>query len=298
MKLSKTILIVLLSTGIFGFNYVAAKVSSIHIDPLETAMLRVVFAALPACLFLRLSKKEEYRYVLLYGLAFAFGLFLFFKGLKTGIDTGISSVIMQSGSLFTAVGGIFFLKEKWNKFNIIGCLIAGLGIYSISKIKGGGVNVAGIAFVLGSAFSWTFANLAVRLSRTERPLAFVSWGSLVSAVIFFVINIVAGKSIMDTVLRIDQQTWMAIAFQGYVTTLIGYGLWTLLLSQNQLVLSAPSYLLVPGFALLFSHIVLGEVVTAEKVFFSLIVVIGIVVNASSQSLASLEREKKKAAMLT
>ncbi|MCD4504740.1 EamA family transporter [Chromobacterium piscinae] len=296
MKLSKTILIVLLSTGIFGFNYVAAKISSIRIDPVETAMLRVAFAALPACLFLRL-KKDEFLYVLLYGVAFALGLFLFFKGLKTGIDAGISSVIMQAGSLFTAAGGILILKERWNKFNVIGCLIAMFGIYSISKIKEGGINVAGIAFVLGSAFSWTFANLSVRMSRTERPLAFVSWGSLVSAVLLFVINLSGERSILSTIGQLDKQAWLAIAFQGYVTTLIGYGLWTLLLSQNQLVLSAPSYLLVPGFALFFSHIVLGEAVTAERVLLSLVVVAGIIINASAQSLSALG-EKKKPAMVT
>ncbi|QND85889.1 DMT family transporter [Chromobacterium vaccinii] len=296
MKLSKAILIVLLSTGIFGFNYVAAKVSSVRIDPVETAMLRVAFAALPACLFLRL-KKDEFLYVLLYGVAFALGLFLFFKGLKTGIDAGISSVIMQAGSLFTAAGGILILKERWNKFNVIGCLIAMFGIYSISKIKEGGINVAGIAFVLGSAFSWTFANLSVRMSRTERPLAFVSWGSLVSAVLLFVINLSGERSILSTIGQIDQQAWLAIAFQGYVTTLIGYGLWTLLLSQNQLVLSAPSYLLVPGFALFFSHIVLGEAITAERVLFSLVVVAGIIINASAQNLSTLG-EKKKPVMIT
>lgn len=296
MKLSRTILIVLLSTGIFGFNYVAAKISSIRIDPVETAMLRVAFAALPACIFLRL-KKDEFLYVLLYGVAFALGLFLFFKGLKTGIDAGISSVIMQAGSLFTAAGGILILKERWNKFNVIGCLIAIFGIYSISKIKEGGINVVGIAFVLGSAFSWTFANLSVRMSRTERPLAFVSWGSLVSAVLLFVINLSGERSILSTIGQIDQQAWLAIAFQGYVTTLIGYGLWTLLLSQNQLVLSAPSYLLVPGFALLFSHIVLGEAITTERVLFSLVVVAGIVINASAHSLSALG-EKKKPAMVT
>ncbi|MCD4483374.1 EamA family transporter [Chromobacterium vaccinii] len=296
MKLSKTILIVLLSTGIFGFNYVAAKISSIRIDPVETAMLRVAFAALPACLFLRL-KKDEFLYVLLYGGAFALGLLLFFKGLKTGIDAGISSVIMQAGSLFTAAGGILILKERWNKFNVIGCLIAMFGIYSISKIKEGGINVTGIAFVLGSAFSWTFANLSVRMSRTERPLAFVSWGSLVSAVLLFIINLSGERSILSTIGQIDQQAWLAIAFQGYVTTLIGYGLWTLLLSQNQLVLSAPSYLLVPGFALFFSHIVLGEAITAERVLLSLVVVAGIIINASAQSLSALG-EKKKPAMVT
>ncbi|WP_080939916.1 DMT family transporter [Chromobacterium violaceum] len=297
MRLSKTIFIVLLCTGIFGFNYVAAKISSIRIDPVETAMLRVAFAALPMCLFLRV-KKEESRYVLLYGIAFALGLFLFFKGLKAGIDVGISSVIMQAGSLFTAAGGILVLKEKWNKFNVFGCLIAMFGIYSISRIKEGGINVAGISFVLGSAFSWTFANLAVRLSRTDRPLAFVSWGSLVSAILLFVINFASGKSVLITISQIDQQAWLAIAFQGYVTTLIGYGLWTLLLSQNQLILSAPSYLLVPSFALLFSHIILGEVVTTERVLFSLIVVVGIVINASSPYLSTLGAEKKKPMMIT
>lgn len=291
MKNSKTILIILLSTSIFGFNYVAAKISGIKIDPAETAMLRVMFAALPACLFLRV-KRADSPYVLLYGLAFSLGLFLFFKGLKTGIDTGISSVIMQAGSLFTAIGGIMVLKEKWNKFNIIGCLIASAGIYSISRIKEGGINTAGIALVLGSAFSWTFANLAVRLSRTERPISFVAWGSLVSALFLLLINLSNGMTIIHTIEQIDKQAWLAIAFQGYITTLVGYGLWTLLLSNNQLILSAPSYLLVPAFALLFSHLVLGEIITMQKVFFSCIVVTGVIINASAPQLAEWRPAKK------
>ncbi|WP_083338603.1 DMT family transporter [Chromobacterium sphagni] len=293
MRISRVIITIILSTGIFGFNYVAAKISSIKIDPVEIAMLRVTFAALPACFFLR-AKREDWCYVLLYGVAFSFGLFLFFKGLKTGIDAGISSVIMQAGSLFTAIGGILVLKEKWNRLNILGCLVAMLGIYFISKIKGGGINATGIALVLGSAFSWTFANLAVRLSRTDRPLAFVAWGSLISALLFFSINLFGDGALFTTLSQIDQQAWFAIAFQGYVTTLIGYGLWTLLLSQNQLVLSAPSYLLVPAFALFFSHIVLGEEVTMQKVLFSCIVVLGVIINASAQSFSAWRGEKKPA----
>ncbi|TDR82145.1 DMT family transporter [Paludibacterium purpuratum] len=296
MNPSKIIITIILSTGIFGFNYVAAKISAIKIDPVEIAMLRVTFAALPACLLLKINRKD-WKYVLLYGIAFSFGLFLFFKGLKTGIDAGISSVIMQAGALFTAVGGILILKEKWNKFNILGCCIAMAGIYAISKIRDGGINTAGIAFVLGSAFSWTFANLSVRISKTDRPLAFVAWGSLASALLLFAINLASGKPLLATLVQIDRQAWLAIAFQGYITTLVGYGLWTQLLSQNQLTLSAPSYLLVPAFALLFSHIVLGEEVTTQKVLFSCIVVLGVVINASAQNLGQWRSERKKAAMI-
>ncbi|UTH75557.1 DMT family transporter [Chromobacterium sp. IIBBL 290-4] len=297
MNRTHTLITILLATSIFGFNYVAAKISSIKIDPVDTAMLRVAFAALPACLILRVERKE-WAHVLLYGVAFSFGLFLFFKGLKTGADAGISSVIMQAGSLFTAVAGIIFFKEKWNQFNILGCAIAMLGIYSISKIQGGGINLAGIAFVLASAFSWTFANLAVRHSRTKRPVAFVAWGSLVSALLLAATHLIDGAPLAAVLEKIDQRAWLAIAFQGYITTLVGYGLWTLLLSRNQLVLSAPSYLLVPAFALLFSHIILNETITIQKVLFSCIVVIGVTINSCAHQVGAWINLRKKSTILS
>ncbi|ERL56983.1 Permease of the drug/metabolite transporter (DMT) superfamily [Psychrobacter aquaticus CMS 56] len=72
------------------------------------------------------------------------------------------------------------------------------------------------------------------------------------------------------------KSWLSLGFIVYVSTLIGFGLWAHLLSQNTASKVVPFALLVPVFGMTTSVLLTGEVVTWWKMLAMMLILSGLV----------------------
>lgn len=132
---TKIVLFAFLSMICWGLSFVWSKVVFKYYDPITTITLRLVISSviLFAVLFLFYRKeivplgKDLKMFVLL---SF-FEPFLYFIGESFGlqkVDATITSVIISTIPVFTAIVGFYFLKEKLTLINFIGIFVSCSGV--------------------------------------------------------------------------------------------------------------------------------------------------------------------------
>lgn len=153
-----------------------------YLDPYSLVWVRFSFAFIFLLLFFLWKKKDPFlvfkktsRLSLLAALALGFNYYGYLKGVQL---TGPSNaqVIIQLGPLLLAFLGIFFFKEKINKYQGVGILILVFGFFlfykdRIQNLVGVDLNLfTGSLWVFAGAISWAvFAISQKFLVRSQAP---------------------------------------------------------------------------------------------------------------------------------
>ncbi len=254
------IFLVLVAVTIWGLNFVVIKLGLRDLPPILFSALRFFFATFPLIFFL---KRPAIPWRLLIGLsAFQFMLQfpLLFSGIKLGFPPGLASLVIQLQALFTMSLAVILLDERPRRAQIIGGLIALSGMVLVAVELDGKPTLIGFVLVLAAALCWGTANIFTKKIGKVEPLALVVWAALLATPPLFVLSfIVEGPSAWRQ--AATQMNWGsagAIFFQSYPNTIIGYGIWSLLIRKYPAATIVPFALLVPVTGMLGATIVLGE----------------------------------------
>lgn len=274
MTLRDTLLIVL-TTLIWGFNFVVIKWGVQDVSaPLMTA-LRFALVALPLVFFVK-RPSVPLLAVATYGLLFGCGIWgLVNYAISLGTPAGQSSLLLQSSAFMTAIAGVVFFSESMSAQKVIGIVLAFAGFVLISSGALATSSLLGVGLIFLAGLSWTICNVIVRYYKPGDILSFIVWSSL-----FVPLPILGYLAIFTTELT-DLQIlsgWRAptsIAFQAVVTTIIGYGIWTKMITKYGLSVVSPYSLIVPVSGLLFAAIFYGETPVLREIVGSAFVLLGL-----------------------
>ena len=256
---------------LWGVNFVVMKFALRDFTPLQLGAARYVFAVLPLALFIR-PPPIPWKWLMLYGLFQGLGQFGFlFLALQVGMTAALASVILQTQVFFTALFGFVLLKERASRPLQVGMLLAVLGLscFAINYLlpgAGAGTTVAGFALTLCAAAMWAASNIVAR--RVQQggadysPTAFVVWSSSVAVLPFILLSLVFDdEAVRWQWLDAQPSSWLAVAYLGWVATLVGYSLWTGLLKRHPANRVAPFSLGVPVVGITAGMVILGEQIT-------------------------------------
>lgn len=263
--------LVVLVILVWGVNFAVIKVGVMGIPPLLLGALRFMLAAFPALLFLK-PPKVPLRLYLAYGLTISVGQFSFlFSAIHLGMPSGLASLVLQSQSFFTLLLAAWWLQERWQANQMAGLLLAAVGLVLIgsasSTVQGAMQSVPmpllGFLLTIAAAIMWACGNIVTRAVGRYGPmnqLAFVVWASVVPPLPFLALSVwLEGPDAMLQALQhIDLAAVAAIAYLAWAATLLGYGLWTHLMSRYPTNRVAPFTLLVPIVGLTTGWLVFGE----------------------------------------
>ncbi|MES2348108.1 MAG: EamA family transporter [Pseudomonadota bacterium] len=257
---------------IWGTNFVAMKVGLRDLTPFQMGAGRYVFAVLPLILFVR-PPKLPVKWVVLYGLFQGVGQFgLLFLSLRIGMSASLASVILQTQVFFTAFFGFALLHERASRALQAGLLLAAAGLvcFGMNYVQpghAGATTAGGFALCLAAAAMWAASNIVVRRAQQATPqfdvVSFMVWCSLVPIVPFVGLSL----AFDDPATRwhwtaAPFSTWIAVAYLGWMATILGYAMWTRLLKRHPVNRVAPFSLGVPVVGISTGMIVLGDVITA------------------------------------
>ena len=277
-------LLALLVVATWGINFVVIKVGLHGVPPFLLASLRFVLAAFPA-VFLVKRPNVAFRFVVAFG--FTLGVIhfgLLFLGLKLGISAGIGSLVLQLQAFFTALFGVMLLKEKLEPRQILGMVIAFSGIALIATVNDSSINVLGLVIMVVSAAFWGVANIisktASQQSSSLNMLSFIVWASLIPPIPLALLSWLFEdhKQIVEVFTNPKLESFGALLYIAYLSTIFGFSVWTYLLGKYQTSRVAPLSLLVPVFGMLASAFFLHETFGVLKLLGAAIVVLGLMVN--------------------
>lgn len=277
------VLLALIVVLIWGFNFVVIKLGLQGLPPILFTGLRFLFAALPMVFFIR---RPAVAWQLLTGYAafqFALQFTLLFCGIKLGFPPGLASLVIQLQAFFTIGLAVFALGERVLGAQIVGALIAFSGMALVAINLGATASLVGFAMVVGAGFSWALGNIFTKRIGKVDPLALVVWGSLLAAPPLLLVSIVVeGPAVIVTALaNMNWRSAGAILFQSYPTTILGFGIWSMLMRKYPAATVAPFTLLVPVAGMLSAALVLDESLQWWKVVAGLLVLCGLALNQAS-----------------
>jgi O-acetylserine/cysteine efflux transporter len=254
---------------IWGLNFVAMKFALRDFTPFQLGVARYVFAALPLVLLVK-PPRLHWKWVVLFGLFQGVGQFGFlFTALQIGMTAALASVLMQTQVFFTALFGYMLLREGASRPLQLGLLLAALGIacfsanYLAPHDSASTTTALGFLLNLGAASMWAASNIVARKAQQASagfdPLSFVVWASLVPVVPFIGLTFLFD----DPATRwrwtgASLPHWLAVAYLGWMATIVAYGLWTALLKRHAANRVAPFSLATPVIGLAAGVLLLGE----------------------------------------
>ena len=290
-----------LVTFIWGVNFTFIAWGLESFPPLMLTALRFFFTAVPLVFFLKPPKFN--RTLLIYAIGtFVMQYAFVFTAMHLGASAGLTALLLQIQIFITVLLAYFILGEAVSRMQIIGMLVGVLGLSVIALNLGGDMPLAGFVCILIAAIGWSFGNIASKQASTQATqqgsdgaiipsntgsnkasalsaLALVVWGGLIACVILTLSSLIFETEAwqLATFTEASLKSWLSLGFIVYVSTLIGFGLWAHLLSQNTASKVMPFALLVPVFGMTTSVLLTGEVVTWWKMLAMILILSGLVI---------------------
>ncbi|MDO9625299.1 MAG: EamA family transporter [Pseudomonas sp.] len=276
----KDLLLALVVIIVWGMNFVVIKIGLDDMPPMLLGALRFMLAAFPAILFIK-RPQIPLRWLLLYGATISLGQFAFlFYAMSVGMPAGLASLVLQSQAFFTLLFAALFLGERLRMANLFGLLVAAGGLLLIGLQGDRLMTLAGFALTICAASMWALGNIVTRKLGKVNLVGLVVWGSLVPPLPFLALSwFLEGPEVIEAALRgINLNSILVLIYLAFGATILGYGLWSRLLSRYPVSQVAPFSLLVPVVGLTSSALLLDERLGPLQVLGALLVMLGLLIN--------------------
>ena len=276
----KDLMLALVVIVVWGMNFVVIRVGLDNIPPMLLGSLRFMLAAFPAILFIK-RPKMPLRWLLAYGATISLGQFAFlFSAMKVGMPAGLASLVLQSQAFFTLFFAVLFLGERLRMTNLIGLVIAACGLLLIGMQGDRTMTLAGFVLTICAASMWALGNIVTRKVGKVNLVGLVVWGSLIPPIPFFALSwFMEGPVAIEAALRgFNMDSALVLLYLAFGATILGYGLWSRLLSRYPANTVAPFSLLVPVVGLTSAALLLDEHLGVLQAAGAVLVMLGLAVN--------------------
>lgn len=273
------ILVAILVAAIWGFNFVVVKTGLTELPPFIYGAGRFVVAALPI-FFLR---KPQVPWKIIGGIGLTLGVLKFtllFGGIYMGMSAGLASLVLQSQVFFTLALSSIFLKSKLLPSQIIGMIVACIGIIMIAWQTHAESSIISFFMLIGSAMSWAVSNILYKKAGKVDMFSLTVWTSLIPPIpMFIAAYLFEGPSVFEHAFSALSPTALCcLLFTGCASTLVGATLWGVLLKTYDATKVAPFSLLIPVFGISSAWVFLGEELTGMTIAACALVFIGLIIN--------------------
>ncbi|MBP9841359.1 MAG: EamA family transporter [Simkaniaceae bacterium] len=271
-----TLLVVL----IWGFNFVVIKVGLQEIPPLFLCFSRFFLTSIPAIFFIKFPA-TSLKKVILYGLfMFALPFGSLFMGMFVGVTPGLASLLFQAQVFFSALLAIAFFGEKLTKWQAVGALISFSGIALVGVKIGGSASLLGFFLLIAGAAFWGVGNAVSKKIGKVNMVSLIVWGSFMAWPPLLLLSLVfeGPEKLILSVQHLSLLSMGAVLYITYLSTLLAFALWSLLLHRHRLPTITPFTLLVPIVGMTSSIVVLGEPLQIWKITAGVLVIAGLYIN--------------------
>ena len=252
------ILIALSVPILLGFGFVIAKPAMQYFPPYLLMGLRFTIPALilvwffpvPKGLFVDLFKVSFIGSTLQYGLTYT--------GLNI-IDASSAVLLIQLEVPFGIIIAFFLLKEIPSIKNVVGLVIAFIGVFILTGAPNLEGKFIGVLLTLAGAFTWSLgAVMAKPLSKKIGAFALMTWLCVFSGPLLILISIIFNGNPVQYIFSANINSWFTVIYLALFMQPIAYGAWYYVLSRYPVNKVMPVLLLLPVIGLITAIFLLGE----------------------------------------
>ena len=277
------VLLALLVVVIWGVNFIFVALGLHEFSPLLLCALRFLLASVPAIFFIK-PPAAPFKIVALYGLVmFALQFAFLFIGMHVGMTPGMASLIMQVQVFFSMLFAAIMLGEKPSGWQMLGALIAFMGIALVALHRDESISLLGFVCILLAAATWGVGNLITKKIHKINMISLVVWGCFVACIPMFILSLLleGPESMVYSYYHLSFVGVTAVLYIVCISTWVGYGIWNWLISRYSVGMIVPFTLLVPIIGIASSVAILGEPFQRWKLISGLLVMSGLYINVMS-----------------
>ncbi len=268
---------------IWGLSFIWTKQLLEHLGPASILMFRLTISTVFLFLILLFTRKFQrikQQHIPLFFLAAFFEPFLYFMGESHGlrlVSASLTSIIISTIPVFTALFAGIFLKEKLSRFNLFGLAVsfAGILIILIDRNFNLSANPKGILFLFGAvASAVVYGMILKRLTSMYHALTIVWIQNLIGIFYFLPVALVAERHSLLAFRFAPEQLFQLIML-GLLGSSFAFVFFAVAV-KNLGISKANIYTnLIPVFTALFSILLLSEMPLLKQIAGMLLVVAGV-----------------------
>jgi len=272
---TRDIFIALLVPIVLGFGFVIAKPAMQYFPPYLLMGMRFTIPAvilvwwfpLPKGLYFDLFKVSLIGSTLQYGLTYT--------GLNI-IDASSAVLFVQLEVPFGIIIAFFLLKEIPTIKNIVGLVIAFIGVFILTGAPNLEGKYVGVLLTMSGAFTWALgAVLAKPLSKKIGAFALMTWLCVFSGPMLLLVSLVFDGNPMPYILSANLNSWLTVIFLGFFMQPVGYAAWYYVLKKYPVNKVMPVLLILPVTGLITSIFLLGEDPPKQVFLGGLVIISGV-----------------------
>jgi len=272
---TRDIFIALLVPVVLGFGFVIAKPAMQYFPPYLLMGIRFTIPALilvwwfplPKGLYFDLFKVSLIGSTLQYGLTYT--------GLNI-IDASSAVLLVQLEVPFGIIIAFFLLKEIPTLKNIVGLIIAFIGVFILTGAPNLEGKYIGVLLTISGAFTWSLgAVMAKPLSKQIGAFALMTWLCVFSGPMLLLMSLVFNGNPMQYILHANFNSWLTVIFLGFFMQPIGYAAWYYVLKKYPVNKVMPVLLILPVTGLITSIFLLGENPPKQVFLGGLVIISGV-----------------------
>ena len=271
----RDILIALCAPILLGFGFVIAKPAMQQFPPFLLMGLRFTIAALiliwwfpiPRGLLKNLFIVSFIGGTLTYGLVY--------MGLNS-VDASSSTLLIQTEVPFGVIIAYFLFKEKPGIKNVLGMIIAFVGLFVLLGAPNLQGKFIGVLLLLSGAFTWSLGMVMAKpISKEIGGFTVTAWISLFCGPTLLLGSFIFDGNTLNYFLSANYKGWLTVAYLGLIMQPLAYGSWYYVIGRNPIHKVLPVMLLLPLTGLSSAIFLLGEEPTKQVFVGGAIILFGI-----------------------
>lgn len=276
----------LLAMFFWGISYIWSKQVFEHLQPATTVFFRLLISVPFLFLLISLLKQHEKiqrQHYPIFILSAVFNPFLYFMGESFGLNLvspTISAVIIATIPLFTPVFAFAFLRERLSRLNITGLLISFIGILVmlLQKNLSFAASPLGIMYLFGAVLAAVAYGLLLKKLTSLYSSTTIVLGQNFIGIFFFLPIVYLFEKNQLSMASFQSDVLIPLLMLGVFASSLAFILFTYAVGKLGIARSNIYTNMIPVFTAFFSFLLLGEIITFDKMIGVVLVIFGVAVS--------------------
>ena len=275
-----------LINAIWGFNIVAIKLCVDRFPPVFLSFLRFLIVGLVVWPWLRI-RRGEMRWLLTAaicggGLQFA----LMFSGVALSHNMSSVAIASQLGVPFATLLSVMLLGERIHWRRWLGISLAFAGVLLLGFSPEVLASPRGLLIIVVAAFIGAVGLVAVKRVRELEPLELQAWLAWASLPILLPLSLWIEEGQLESLRLADAVDWSALFYSAVLASLFAHTAYFALIRRYPVSSVAPITVLAPVFSVLFSVLLLGDLLDWRMIAGGLMTLSGVAVIVTREGRAA------------
>jgi O-acetylserine/cysteine efflux transporter len=202
---------------------------------------------------------------------------LIFSGQYMGLTVATVVITAQLGVPFACLLAAIFSKDYLGPWRSFGLMVAFMGVVIIAGTPNASAHWGAFLMTVAGAFCWSVANIYMKHMKPAPVIPLLFWTALFSVPPLALLSLAMEQGQGALVMQAHWSSWLAIAYSVFLSSIVGYGVWSHLIKKYPMSQVVPYGLLSPVAGVSAGALIFGEVISGRMLFGAALTILGVAV---------------------